>query len=151
MQGYGQPQGYAPQGYGPPGPQSGYGMQMGGGGTVMGVPLEPGERVVWFRKHDYTTEMIINLVLGALLLIVLVGIIFIVLGLTVNSRNPKAHIMTNRRLIYLTGKGQVQQFYLNQIVDMDAERQRSSGGGGLLGAAIGAAITAAQNHFANQK
>jgi len=151
QQGYGQPpqqqqqqmQQMAPQGYGP----APMGAQ---GSTVMGVPLEPGEHVIWFKKHDYTLEMIINLVVGALLLIVLIGIIFIVLGLTVNSRNPRAHILTNRRIIWVSGKGQVQQFYLNQIVNIETERQRSSGGGGLIGAAIGAAVTAAQNHFANQ-
>jgi hypothetical protein len=154
----GGPQGYGqPQGYGPPPPQQqmlpqGYGpAPMGAAGpTVMGVPLEPGERVIWFRKHDYTMEMIVFLVVGALLLIVLIGVIFIVLGLTASSRNPRAHILTNRRLIWVSGKGQVQQFYLNQIANIEAERQRSSGGGGLIGAAIGAAVTAAQNHFANQ-
>ncbi len=139
-----QPQGQ--QGYGPA-PMGAAGP---GGPTVMGVPLEPGEHVIFFRRHDYTMEMIINLVVGALLLIILIGIIFIILGLTVNSRNPKAHILTNRRLIVVGGKGQVQQYYLNQIANIEAERQRSSGGGGLLGAAIGAAVSAGMNHFANQ-
>ncbi len=160
-QGYGPPSGpQAPQGYGPPSGQpqqqmvpQGYGPAPAGAGgpTVMGIPLEPGERVIWFRKHDYTMEMIINLVVGALLLIVLIGVIFIVLGLTVNSRNPKAHILTNRRLIWISGKGQVQQFHLNQLANIEAERQKSSGGGGgLLGAAIGAAVAAGMNHLANQ-
>ena len=121
------------------------------GGTVMGVPLQPGERVIWFRKHDYATEMIVNIVLGVIFLVILVGAIFIILGLTVNGRNPRAHILTNRRLIWISGKGQVQEFPLGQISDIEAERQRSSGGGGLIGLAVGAAISAARDHFANQK
>jgi hypothetical protein len=133
--------GAAPQGYGAPG----------GAPTVMGVPLEPGERVLWFKKHDYTTEMVLMIIVGVLFLIVLVGIIFIVLGATVNSRKPRAHILTNRRIIYVTGGGQVQQFYLNQIANIEAVReQRSSGGGGLIGAAVAAAANAAMNHFADQ-
>ncbi len=131
-----------PQGYGA-GPMS-------GAPTVLGIPLEPGERVIWFKRHDHTTEMVVMIVLGVLFLIVLVGIVFLILGLTANSRNPRAHVLTNRRLIYVTGKGQVQQFYLNQLADIEPERQRSSGGGGLVGLAIGAAVSAAQNHFANQ-
>jgi hypothetical protein len=157
--GYGPPgpaqYGYAPQpqhpAYGQAPMQQPYGMAaVPASRTVMGVPLEPGEHVIWFRRHDYTMEMVINLVLGALLLIVLVGAVFIVLGLTVNGRKPRAHILTNRRLIYITGKGHVQQFPLNHIAGIEAERQRASGGGGLVGAAVGAAITAAQNHFADQ-
>ncbi len=116
----------------------------------MGVPLEQGERVLWFKKHDYTVEMVIMIILGVLFLIVLIGIIFIILGATVNSRKPRAHILTNRRLIYVTGGGQVQQFYLNQIANIEAERQQRSGGGGLIGAAVAAAANAAMNHFANQ-
>jgi hypothetical protein len=156
-------------GYGPPGPaQYGYaphpqppaygqapmpqpyGMSAAAARTVMGVPLEPGEHVIWFRRHHYTLEMVQNLVLGALLLIVLVGVVFIVLALTVNGRKPRAHILTTYRLIYITGRGQVHQFPLNHIAGIEAERQRASGGGGLVGAAVGAAITAAQNHIANQ-
>jgi hypothetical protein len=147
-QGYGAP----PQGgYGAPVP-AGYGTAQagGGGGTVLGVPLEPGERVIYFKKHDHTMEMVMMLIVGVLTLIVLIGIVFIILGLTVNSRNPKAHVVTNRRVIFFPGKGPPQFFPLEGIVDMEPERQRASGGGGLIGMAIGAAISAAQNHLADK-
>jgi hypothetical protein len=166
--GYGQPPppyGAPPPGYGSVPPQTGYGAPMAppygaapqaygapaGASSVMGIPLEPGERVLWFKRHDYTTEMVLNIIIGVVLLIVLVGIVFIVLGATVNGRKPRAHILTNRRIIYVTGGGQVMQFYLNQIANIEAVReQRSSGGGGLIGAAVAAAANAAMNHFADQ-
>jgi hypothetical protein len=161
-QGYGAPpqSGYGapPQGgYGAP-PQGSYGGPMvaaqgtahAGGATVMGIPLEPGERVIYFKKHDYTMEMVIHIVLGVLFLVILIGLVFIYLGLTAKTRNPQAHIITNRRVILVPGTGPPQFFPLEGIVDLEPERQRSSGGGGLIGAALGAAITAVQNHFANQ-
>ncbi len=120
------------------------------GGTVMGVPLEPGERVIWFKKHDYTVDKIVLWVLGVLFLVVLIGIIFIILALIHDGRNPKAHVLTNRRIIVIPGNGQPQSYVLSQIADMEPVRQRNHGGGGLLGAAIGAAITAVANHMANQ-
>ena len=60
----------------------------------MGIPLEQGERVLWFKKHDYTAEMVIMIILGVLFLIVIIGIVFIILGATVNGRKPRAHILT---------------------------------------------------------
>jgi len=136
--------------YGSMAPQ-GYGAPQGGAPTVMGIPLEQGERVLWFKKHDYTAEMVIMIILGVLFLIVIIGIVFIILGATVNGRKPRAHILTSRRLIWISGGGQVHQFHLNQLANIEAVRQqRSSGGGGLIGAAVAAAANAAMNHFADQ-
>ena len=59
---------------------------MGGAGTVMGVPMEPGERVIWFKRHDYTVDKIIMWVVGVLFLVVLIGIIFIFMNYL--SHNP---------------------------------------------------------------
>jgi hypothetical protein len=120
-------------------------------GTVMGVPLEPGERVIWFKRHDYTVDKVIMWVLGVLMLIVIVGIIFIILALIHDGRNPRAHIITNRRIIVIDGKGQQQSYALNQIADVDPVRQSAAGGGGgLIGLAVRAAVTAVANHMANQ-
>ncbi|CAN5561938.1 hypothetical protein BH09MYX1_BH09MYX1_64220 [soil metagenome] len=123
---------------------------MGTGQTVMGVPLEPGERVIWFKKHGYLLEKIIMITLGVFLLIVVVGIGLIIYGALLDRWKPKAHALTNRRLIYIDGKGVVTSYYFAQLADFDVERQKQSGGGGLMGAAIGALATAAQNYVANQ-
>lgn len=124
---------------------------MAAGGTVMGVPLEPGERVIWFKRHDYTVDKIIMWVLGVLFLVVLIGIVFIILALIHDGRNPRAHVITNRRIIVIDGKGQQQSYALNQIADVEPVRQSAgAGGGGLIGLAVRAAVTAVANHMANQ-
>lgn len=134
------------QGYGPP-----QGMP---GQTVLGLPLEPGERVIWFKKHDYTMDKIIYIVMGVLLLVILIGVIFIYLGATMDSRRPQAHALTNRRVIIFgpPGKGAPQIFPLSYVADLVPTRQKSGGGGGgLIGMAVGAAINAAINYSANQQ
>jgi hypothetical protein len=117
----------------------------------MGVPLEPGERVVWFRQHSYTGEKVMLWIFGVLFLIVLIGIIFIVLALTLDGRKPKAHAITNRRIIVFPGKGGSESHPLGYVADLEPVRQQATNaGGGLLGAAIGAAVTAVANSMANQ-
>ncbi len=131
--------------------QAGPGAMAAGGGTVMGVPLEPGERVIWFKRHDYTVDKIILWVLGVLMLVVIIGIVFIILALIHDGRNPRAHVITNRRIIVIDGKGQQQSYALNQIADVEPVRQSAgAGGGGLIGLAVRAAVTAVANHMANQ-
>ncbi len=123
----------------------------GGGGTVMGVPLEPGERVIWFKRHDYTVDKVIMWIFGVIFLIFIIGIIFIILALIHDGRNPRAHVITNRRIIVIDGKGAQQSYALNQIADIEPVRQSAGGGGGgLIGLAVRAAVTAVANHMANQ-
>lgn len=131
------------QGYGPPP------MQGQPGASVLGIPLEPGERVIWFKKHDYTTEKVINWILGVLFAVVLIGFLFIYLAVTMDSRNPKAHILTNRRFIVIPGTGAPQMYALQQVADVEPQRQRVQGGGGLIGLAISAAATAVANSMAD--
>lgn len=118
---------------------------------MLGVPLEPGERVIWFKEHSHTVEKVMMIILGVLFLVILIGLLFIWMGVTADKRNPRAHAITNRRLIFWPGKGGPQFYPVSQIVDVEPERQRAHGGGGLLGAAIGAAVTAALDHSANKK
>ncbi|HQY60224.1 MAG: hypothetical protein IPQ09_26875 [Myxococcales bacterium] len=149
---YGAPPGAMVQAnpYGVQGAQ-GAGMAQGGGGTVMGIPLEPGERVIWFQRHDYTVDKVILWIFGVLFLIMLIGIIFIILAIIHDGRNPRAHVITNRRVIVIDGKGQPQSYALDQIADLEPVRQSAGGGGGgLIGLAVRAAVTAVANHMANQ-
>ncbi|CAN5734809.1 hypothetical protein BH09MYX1_BH09MYX1_48260 [soil metagenome] len=160
---YGQPPPQSPYGYGQPPPQQqqqqayGYGpapyqqqQQQGyAAPTVLGLPLEAGERVVWFKKHDYTTEKVINIIVGALFLIIIIGVVFLYLGLTIESRSPVAHVLTNRRIIYFPPKGPPQSYPLGWIVDIIPQRRRARGGGGLIGFAVGMAVTAAMNAYAD--
>lgn len=166
QQGYGQaPQGYDPaqqqqqqQQYGqaPMGgaPMQAYGqpaMAGGGGGSVLGVPLQPGERVIYFYKPSYTGDKIALWVVGILTLIVVIGIIFIILALIHDGRNPKAQIVTNMRVIEVSGKGVPTWTALGEAVDLEPERQKVQGGGGLVGALVSAAATAIADSMANKK
>ncbi len=161
QQGYGQPQ----QGYGPPPDQAmvaqgmapmGWpqGAAMAGAGgppTVLGVPLQPGERVLYYFKPSYTAEKIVYWILGVVLVFILVGIVFIVLALMMDSRKPRAQIVTNQRVIEISGKGVPTWIPLADAVDLTAERQKSNaGGGGLLGYAISAAVNAVANSLAEK-
>ena len=146
---WGQP---APQG--PPGMAAAYPAPAGPAGppTVMGIALEPGERVLWFRDYDYKSQKIMLIIFGVLLFVIIIGIILLILGLTIEGRSPKAHVVTNRRFIYITGKGAVQMFPLAYVVDVEPVRQEvHTHGGGLLGAAISVAASAVVNSMANNK
>jgi hypothetical protein len=173
QQGYGAPPpGYGPQeqqqqqGYGPP-QQQGYGqayapqaavpawpngaMQATGGPpTVLGVQLQPGERVLYFYRPSYTADKVALWIVGVLTAIVLIGIIFIVMAVIFDSRNPKAQIVTNLRVIEISGKGVPSWFPLADAGDLEAKRQ-SGGyyGGGLIGGLIGGAISAIANSMAD--
>lgn len=144
---------------GPPGPapmQPGapVGMAVPGSNgppTVLGVPLEPGERVLWFRQHSYKGTKITLIILGVLTLVILVGIFLLWSGLTIEKRSPKAHVLTNRRLIYFAPQGPPQIFPLPAITDVEPTRQQvNSGQGGLVGALAEVAATAAANKRANE-
>jgi hypothetical protein len=152
--GYGQApqQQLQPQGYGQPQPQQGYGaapgaapqaygpgtFQAGGPGgapTVLGVQLAPGERVIFFNKPNYKTEVIMLWVFGILFLFVVIGIIFIIMAAFHDKWNPKGHVVTNQRVIEVSGKGVPSWIALNDAADLQAERQ-NAGGGGLVGLAV---------------
>jgi hypothetical protein len=123
----------------------------GGAPTVLGVPLQPGERVVYFYKPSYTVDKVVYWILGVLLLVCLIGILFIVLAMLVDSRNPRAQIVTTLRVIEINGKGVPNWVALSDATDLTAERQRSNaGGGGLIGLAISAAVNAVANSMAEK-
>lgn len=129
------PPGY---GYGPP-------------GTVMGAPLEPGERVLWFQKHDYSVEKIVLIVFGVLTLVILIGVIFLVMAFTLEGRSPRAHALTNRRLlVFGPGNFAPTSYPLMYIVNLTPRRRRRRGGGGLVGLAVSVAVNAALDYSADR-
>lgn len=146
MQQYGAPAGAAPW------PQGGAMQSTSGPATVCGVQLQPGERVIYFYKPSYTGDKVAMWIFGVLFLVVIVGLIFIYLAVTVEQRNPKAQIITNQRVIEVSGKGVPSWLPFSDAMDVTAERQRNTNvGGGLLGMAIGAAVSAIANSMAENK
>jgi len=179
QQGYGPPpqQGYGPppqqQGYGPPPQQQGYGpppqqamvpqggAQMGWPGgaalavaggppTVLGVALQPGERVLYYFKPSYTVDKVVCWVVGLLTLLILIGIGFIAYALLMERFRPRAQIVTTLRVIEISGKGVPSWIPLADAVDVIAERQQGAYGGGLLGVVISVAVAAVANSMAEK-
>ena len=164
QQGYGAPP--QQQGYGQAAPMQPYGAPAaaapwGGGAamqsangppTVCGVQLQPGERVIYFYKPSYTGDKVAMWILGVLFLVVIIGLFFIYLAVTTEARNPKAQIITNQRVIEVSGKNVPSWFPFADAMDVTAERQKNANvGGGLLGMAIGAAVSAIANSMAENK
>jgi hypothetical protein len=141
-----------PQGAAPMMALPGMGMVPAGGPpTVMGVQLQPGERVVYFYKPSYTADKVAFWIVGILTVIVLIGIVFIVLALLHDSRNPKAQIVTNMRVIEVSGKGVPNWIPLADAVDLTPQRQQGNyAAGGLVGALVSAAVTAVANSMAEK-
>ena len=155
QQGYGQAAPMQP--YGAPAaaaawPQGGQMQSASGPPTVCGVQLQPGERVIYFYKPSYTGDKVAMWIVGVLLLVLIIGLIFIYLAVTTEQRNPKVQIITNQRVIEVSGKGVPSWFPFADAMDVTAERQKNTNvGGGLLGMAIGAAVSAIANSMAENK
>jgi hypothetical protein len=115
--------------------------------TVLGVQLQPGERVIYVHEPSYTVDKVVFWVLGLLTLIVIVGLVFILLAVFHEKWNPRAQIVTTQRVIEINGKGEPSFFPLYEIADLTAERANTGGGGGL----IGMAVMAVMNSLANNK
>lgn len=103
--------------------------------TVLGTPLEPGERVVYFHRPSYRADKIVLIAAGLLLLVVIVGVVLLGLGLFWERLHPRAQIVTTRRILVVDAKGRVNALRIAELGDVDAERRRA-GAGGLVGVAV---------------
>lgn len=115
-----------------------------------GVDLDPGERVIYVETPEYKTERVVMWILGVLFLVVGIGIVFIVMALTWNRWNPRGNVVTDRRFIHVKGNGQSLDVRLQDIADVDVQRQRSTSGSGLVGLAISAGVSAIADHLVSQ-
>jgi amino acid transporter len=118
----------------------------------LGFVLNPDERVLWAVKRSYTAEKLSYWLVGVMLALVLIGLWFIYMAVTMEARNPRALVLTNRRLVVIEGSGAVSSYWLNQTIDLTPMRgQAGTGGrGGLVGALVAAAVTAGLNAYANR-
>jgi hypothetical protein len=150
QQPYGQ-QPHAPPGYAMPGaPMPGPPMAValapaGAAPTALGVPLEHGERVIYFHKASYTSEKIAFIIIGVITIWMVIGIVFILLAIFFEKWNPKGQIITNRRVIGVDKNGVPSSYPLPWVADVEARRRNS--GRGL----IGLAVVAIANSMANKK
>src|SRR5262245_51019644 len=68
--------------------------------TVYGVPLEPGERVVYYHRSDPGWQKPFLIVLGVLTLIAIIGVVFLLIGIMASTT---VYVVTTRRFIVIDG------------------------------------------------
>jgi hypothetical protein len=135
--------------------------------TVLGVPLNEGERVYYAEEENLKTARIIQgvvagfmLLLGLATLIAIVGVVFIGIGgwmlYKVLKPDPDAVaglVLTDQRFMAVPdgAEGRLVQIPTTEIEDADVERAKArSSGGGLVGALASAAANAYLDHKANK-
>jgi hypothetical protein len=91
--------------------------------TVLGVVLEPGERVLWFSRQSVIREVVVLLVLGFLTVGFVVGAAFFVWAI-VAARQKVANVLTTRRVMQIRGKKATQARYAD-IYEVTRVIQRS--------------------------
>jgi hypothetical protein len=91
----------------PPAVAPGGAPMMGGGARlVFGFPLEPGERVLYYKRVPTLGGRVFYLVFGVPMILLLgIGIYLIYLGITHRKQFAYAHVVTNRRMFALDGHG----------------------------------------------
>lgn len=84
--------------------------------TVWGIPLEPGERVLYYSRKQGNGERIFMFVMGIVLLPVLVGIWLLHQAITYDKSTERVVVITDRRMLGITNAHIVlTTFRLNEI------------------------------------
>jgi hypothetical protein len=99
--------------------------------TVCGVPLEAGERVVFFARPRHGRQKVLYVVLGALLAPLVVGFAFIAYGLMYDRWHLRFVAITNRRLVVQRGTRAARWLRLCDVVDVRAKRTSAPRGGAI--------------------
>lgn len=90
-------------------------------GTVCGVPLESGERVVYFVAPDHTKTKRRIILWGALLTLILFGFVLIAYGAMYERWGLRFVALTNKRIIVGKGERGVRTARLAEIADIRGE------------------------------
>jgi hypothetical protein len=120
------------------------------GGAVLGVPLQIGERVIYYYRHDFTSTKVVLWIVGLLSLIFIIGIFFIISAVILGRKKTGARVVTNLRVISISGDGVPWSMALDEIVDVEAERGAVQKNMGLVGA-IATVITVIGDNLAEKK
>ena len=96
--------------------------------TVCGVPLEAGERVVFFARPRHARQKVLYVVLGALLAPLFVGLAFLAYGLMYERWHLRFVAITNRRVVVQRGTKSARWLRLDDVVDVRAKRAPPRGG-----------------------
>jgi hypothetical protein len=90
--------------------------------TVCGVPLEQGERVVFFARPQHTRKKVLYVILGVLLTPLVVGLALIAYGLMYERWHLRFVAITNRRVVLQRGSRGPRWLRLTEVVDVRAKR-----------------------------
>ena len=96
--------------------------------TVCGVPLEGGERVVFFARPRHARQKLLYVVLGVLLAPLVVGLAFIAYGVMYERWHLRFVAITNRRVVLQRGNKSPRWLRLGDVVDLRAKRAAARGG-----------------------
>lgn len=105
--------------------------------SVLGVALEPGERVLWYDRRDYRAHTVIFWILGVLLLVFVVGLVFIGLALWWAKSQPRGAFMTDRRVVTVDPRGTPTSVALHALADIEVSRPAGDKGDPVDGMLIG--------------
>lgn len=72
-----------------------------------GVALQPGERVLYYRRIDHTADRVGFLIRAIILIPFIIGIVLLVQFFTGLKSQAAAQVVTNRRLFSVNGSGGV--------------------------------------------
>jgi hypothetical protein len=95
--------------------------------TVCGVPLEDGERVVFFALPRHTRQKLVYVLLGVLLAPLVVGLAFIAYGLMYERWNLRFVAITNRRIVVQRGARSARWLRLEDVLEVRARREAPAG------------------------
>jgi hypothetical protein len=96
--------------------------------TVCGVPLEAGERVVFFARPHHARQKLVYVLVGVLLAPLVVGFAFIAYGLMYQRYNLRFVAITNRRVVVMRGTKRPRWLRLPEVTDVRARRAGSPAG-----------------------
>src|SRR5258708_31157258 len=88
--------------------------------TVCGVPLEEGERVIFFARPSHTRQKVVYVLVSVLLLPLVVGLAFIAYGLMYERWHLRFVAITNPRVVLRRGNRAARWPRLRAVVDVKA-------------------------------
>jgi hypothetical protein len=87
-------------------------------GTVLGTPLEPGERVLFFVTPNHARTKLLLVLLGILLAVVVFGIFVVIYGVLYDRWGIRFVAVTNHRILVQKGNAPARFMRLSDVVDV---------------------------------
>jgi hypothetical protein len=96
--------------------------------TLCGMPLEAGERVVFFARPRHARQKLVYVIVGVLLAPLVVGFAFIAYGLMYERYNLRFVAITTRRIVVQRGARPPRWLRLPEVVDVRARHAGAQSG-----------------------